>query len=213
MKSNLKLLKDVFDLQVEVDAKVNEMARVEIDRLNVEMQNEALKKKLKLMNKEITKLEMDYTKQEVTIKKNHENLEKKQLTVDHLNKKFGEITKNKGSEDEGLFEVKIKELQSEIKNLNKQIQESEQDWIVKKTNLVNKEGILNEVNEDCVNKRSKKMILENKKMRLNKNYEQHEKEIREIEISLKNLRYDMNKYNGQLLKIRIIYPTNFSMLK
>jgi chromosome segregation ATPase len=200
MKSNLKLLKDVFDLQVEVDAKVNEMARVEIDRLNVEMQNEALKKKLKLMNKEITKLEMDYTKQEVTIKKNHENLEKKQLTVDHLNKKFGEITKNKGSEDEGLFEVKIKELQSEIKNLNKQIQESEQDWIVKKTNLVNKEGILNEVNEDCVNKRSKKMILENKKMRLNKNYEQHEKEIREIEISLKNLRYDMNKYNGQLSK-------------
>ena len=103
MKSNLKLLKDIFDIQVEVDAKVNEMARVEIDRLNVEMQNEALKKKLKLMNKEITKLELDYTKQEITIKKNHENLEKKQLTVDHLNKKFGEITKNKGSEDEGLF--------------------------------------------------------------------------------------------------------------
>merc|ERR1712151_896693 len=36
--------------------------------------------------------------------------------------------------------------------------------------------------------------------RLNKNYEQQEKEIREIEISLKNLRYDMNKYNGQLSK-------------
>jgi len=200
MKSNQKLLKDIFDIQVEIDAKVNEMARVEIDRLNVEMQNEALKKKLKLMNKEITKLELDYTKQEITIKKNHENLEKKQLTVDHLNKKFGEITKNKGGEDEGVFEVKIKELQSEIKNLNKQIQESEQDWIVKKTNLVTKEGILNQINEDCVNKRSKKMILENKKMRLNKNYEQHEKEIREIEISLKNLRYDMNKYNGQLSK-------------
>lgn len=200
MKSNTKLMKDILDLQIEIDAKVNEMARVEIDRLNVEMQNEALKKKLKSMNKEITKLEMDYTKQEITIKKNHENLEKKQLTVDHLNKKFGEITKNKGSEDEGLFEVKIKELQSEIKNLNKQIQESEQDWIVKKTNLVTKENILNGINEDCVNKRSKKMILENKKMRLNKNYEQHEKEIREIEISLKNLRYDMNKYNGQLSK-------------
>ena len=200
MKSNSKLLKDIFDIQVEIDAKVNEVARVEIDRLNVEMQNEALKKKLKLMNKEITKLEVDYSKQEITIKKNHENLEKKQLTVDHLNKKFGEVTKFKGGEDEGIFEVKIKELQSEIKSLNKQIQESEQDWIVKKTNLVEKESILNEINDDCVNKRSKKMILENKKLRLNKNYEQHEKEIREIEISLKNLRYDMNKYNGQLSK-------------
>jgi chromosome segregation ATPase len=44
------------------------------------------------------------------------------------------------------------------------------------------------------------MILEHKKLRLNKNYEMHEKEIREIEVSLKNLRYDMNKYNRQLGK-------------
>ena len=28
----------------------------------------------------------------------------------------------------------------------------------------------------------------------------HEKENRDIEISLKNLRYDMNKYNGMLSK-------------
>ena len=44
------------------------------------------------------------------------------------------------------------------------------------------------------------MILEHKKLRLNKNYEMHEKEIRDVEISLKNLRNDMNKYNGLLGK-------------
>ena len=120
--------------------------------------------------------------------------------MDKLNKDFGELTKNKGGEDEGLFEIKIKELQSEILKHTKDIQESEQEWIVKKTNLVSKESILSNIDEECLDKRSKKMILEHKKLRLNKNYEMHEKEIREIEVSLKNLRYDMNKYNGQLGK-------------
>jgi chromosome segregation ATPase len=200
IKINNKLNKEIFEIQVEIDSKLNEIARVEIDKLNVETQNEALKKKLKLMDNEITKLENLYSTKEQEIKKNHEDLEKKQLNVDKLNKKFGELTKNKGGEDEGLYEVKIKELQSELQNLNKKIQESEQEWIVKKTNLVAKEGVLNTIEEECVDKRSKKMILDHKKLRLNKNYEMHEKEIREIEISLKNLRYDMNRYNGQLGK-------------
>jgi chromosome segregation ATPase len=200
IKLNNKLNKDIFEIQVEIDAKQNEIARVEIDKLNVETQNDALKKKLKLMDNEITKLESMYSNKESEIKKNHEDLEKKQLNVDKLNKKFGELTKNKGGEDEGLFEVKIKELQSELSNLSKEIQEAEQEWIVKKTNLVSKANVLNNIEEECVDKRSKKMILEHKKLRLNKNYEMHEKEIREVEISLKNLRYDMNKYNGQLGK-------------
>lgn len=200
VKLNNKLNKEIFEIQVEIDSKLNEIARVEIDKLNVETQNEALKKKLKLMDNEINKLENMYSSKEQEIKKNHEDLEKKQLNVDKLNKKFGELTKNKGGEDEGLYEVKIKELQSELQNLNKRIQESEHEWIVKKTNLVSKEQILNSIEEECVDKRSKKMILDHKKLRLNKNYEMHEKEIREIEISLKNLRYDMNKYNGQLGK-------------
>lgn len=200
VKLNNKLLKDIFELQVEIDSKMNEIARVEIDRLNVETQNEQLKKRLKLMDNDITKLEKEYTKHQSQIKKNIEDLEKKQLTVDRLNKKYGELTKNKGGEDEGLFEIKIKELQSELQQLSREILTTEQDWIVKKTSLVAKENVLNTVSEENTDKKHKKMILEHKKLRLNKNYEMHEKEIREIEVSLKNLRYDMNKYNGQLSK-------------
>lgn len=200
LKLNSKLNKEIFEIQVEIDAKVNEIVRVEIDKLNVESQNNSLKDKLKEMNDEITKFEQNYSEREQEIRNNHKELEKKQLKMDKLNKDYGELTKNKGGEDEGLFEVKIKELNSELQKLSKEIQESEQEWIVKKTNLVSKENSLNLIEEECVDKRSKKMILEHKKLRLNKNYEMHEKEIREIEISLKNLRYDMNKYNRQLGK-------------
>jgi len=195
LKQNLKVKKDIVDLFMEIDMKQNEIARVDIDHLNVEAQNSALNKKILLMNNEITKLETEYSKKEQQIKKNHEDLEKKQLKVDHLNKKFGEITKNKGSEEIGFYEIKIKELQSEKHYLEGEIQENENTWITKKTLLVSNENKLNTLQEECVDGRSKQTILEKKKYRLEQNCIMHEKDIREIEVNLKNLRYSMNRYN------------------
>lgn len=199
-KLNNKLVAEIFEINVEIDAKLNEIARVEIDKLNVETQNAALAKKLELMDQEITKLEEEYNKRDKRIKQNHKALETKQLEMDKLNKDYGELTKNKGGEDEGLYEIKIKELNSENKKYKNLIQEKEQEWLLKKQDLVSKENLLNTISEECVDKRSKKMILEHKRIRLNKNYEIHQKEIREIEVGLKNLGYDMNKYNTLLGK-------------
>ena len=200
IKLNNKLEKERFDIEVEKDAKENEIARVEIDRLNVETQNTALKNRVELMEDEIKKFAGVYNLKEQKIQKIYKDLGKKQLSMDKLNKEYGELTKHKGGEDEGVFEIKIKALQAEIQKLNKSIQESEHEWIQKKTILVNTETLLNTIQEECHDKKSKEMILEHKKLRLKKNYEVHEKEINEIEISLKNLRYDMSKYNVMLGK-------------
>jgi len=200
IKLNTKLEKEKFDLEVEKDAKENEIARVEIDRLNVETQNAALKNRVELMEDEIKKFASIYNMKDQKIQKIYKELGKKQLAMDKLNKEYGELTKHKGGEDEGVFEIKIKALQAEIHQLNKSIQEAEHEWIQKKTILVNTESLLNTIQEECVDKKSKEMILEHKKLRLKKNYELHDKEINEIEISLKNLRYDMSKYNVMLGK-------------
>lgn len=200
IKLNDKLFKEKINLQIEIDLKLNEISRVEIDELNVETQNESIAKKIKLMNKEIENLEKDYKDHENRIKKNHEDLEKKQLQVDRLNKQFGHLTKNKGTEDEGFYEVKIKELQSDISNLTTLISNTEENWIKKKTVLVNQVNQLNSIRDEATDMRSKKLILSHKKLRLNSSLVLHEKEIRDVEISLKKLRYDMNKYNGLLSK-------------
>jgi chromosome segregation ATPase len=200
IKLNTKLEKEKFDLEVEKDAKENEIARVEIDRLNVETQNAALKNRVELMEDEIKKFASIYNMKDQKIQKIYKDLGKKQLSMDKLNKEYGELTKHKGGEDEGVFEIKIKALQAEIQQLNKSIQEAEHEWIQKKTILVNTESLLNTIQEECYDKKSKEMILEHKKLRLKKNYELHDKEINEIEISLKNLRYDMSKYNVMLGK-------------
>ena len=198
-KANQKLNKEIFDILVEKDSKANEIIRVQIDKVNVESQNIKLKNKLELMNEEITKLEDDYNKKSQRIKTNHKALEKKQLEMDKLNKDYGELMKNKKGEDEGEFEVAIDKLQSQVRKLRKEIRNKEAEWLAKKQELVKKETIYNNISEECVDKRSKRMILDHKKLRLNSNYAMHEKEIKEIEFSLKQLReYEMVKF-GKLL--------------
>ena len=198
-KANQRLNKEIFDVLVEKDSKANEIIRVQIDKVNVESQNIKLKNKLELMNEEITKLEDDYNKKSQRIKTNHKALEKKQLEMDKLNKDYGELMKNKKGEDEGEFEVAIDKLQSQVRKLRKEIRNKEAEWLSKKQELVKKETIYNNISEECVDKRSKRMILDHKKIRLNANYAMHEKEIKEIEFSLKQLReYEMVKF-GKLL--------------
>ena len=198
-KANQKLNKEIFDVLVEKDSKANEIIRVQIDKVNVESQNIKLKNKLELMNEEITKLEDDYNKKSQRIKTNHKALEKKQLEMDKLNKDYGELMKNKKGEDEGEFEVAIDKLQSQVRKLRKEIRNKEAEWLAKKQELVRKETVYNNISEECVDKRSKRMILDHKKMRLNSNYAMHENEIKEIESSLKQLReYEMVKF-GRLL--------------
>jgi hypothetical protein len=198
-KANQRLNKEIFDVLVEKDSKANEIIRVQIDKVNVESQNIKLKNKLELMNEEITKLEDDYNKKSQRIKTNHKALEKKQLEMDKLNKDYGELMKNKKGEDEGEFEVAIDKLQNQVKKLRKEIRLKEAEWLAKKQELVKKETIYTNISEECVDKRSKRMILDHKKLRLNANYAMHEKEIKEIEFSLKQLReYEMVKF-GKLL--------------
>jgi len=48
--------------------------------------------------------------------------------------------------------------------------------------------------------RNKKSILEQKKMRLNNAVESHKKEIRQLEVALKNLDFEMNKLNNVYYK-------------
>ena len=48
--------------------------------------------------------------------------------------------------------------------------------------------------------RNKKSILEQKKMRLNHAVESHNKEIRQLQVALKNLDFEMNKLNNVYYK-------------
>jgi len=203
VKQNEKLIREELDMQVEIELKENETSRIQIDYINVKTQNEQLRKKINLMNNEITKLEKEFSKAESQIKHNHEDLEKKQLKVDFLNKKFGEISKSRGGEEEGIYELKIKELNMIRQNIVKDIEDTETEWLSKKTIIVAKEKVLAGLKEECVEGRSKQTILDHKKIRLKESLESMTKEITRVEVEIKNLGFEMNKNNVLLDKTQV----------
>jgi len=100
----------------------------------------------------------------------------------------------------GPMEAQKNHLINQLKEKNEQTQLLERDWIKKQTNLVKYQQHLNQISEENSNFKTKKTILEQKKMRLNTIYECHGKEIRSIKIALKNLQTEMNKLNDGLSK-------------
>jgi len=63
---------------------------------------------------------------------------------------------------------------------------------------VHENNKLQQIHENVINLENKKMILEQKKKRLNDNYKGYEKEIAEIRINLKGLQQEMNKLNDNI---------------
>ena len=92
-------------------------------------------------------------------------------------------------------ENKLINLRRETEDLQKHCNQLYREWIKKQTLLVQQNNKLQEVHESVVELSNKKMIMEQKKMRLNQNYSKFEKEIAEIRISLKGLQEEMKKLN------------------
>ena len=56
------------------------------------------------------------------------------------------------------------------------------------------------LSKDCEELRTQKSILEQKKLRLNSQVQNHEKEIRQLEVAKNNLDFEMNKLNDLFYK-------------
>jgi hypothetical protein len=56
------------------------------------------------------------------------------------------------------------------------------------------------LSRDCDDLRTQKTILEQKKLRLNNTVQSYEKDIRLLEVALKNLDFEMNKLNDLYYK-------------
>ena len=86
----------------------------------------------------------------------------------------------------------------ETEELEKNCSELYRDWIKKQTELVNKNNELEQIKDNVTTLDNKKTIMEQKKIRLNNNYQGFEKEIASIKIGLKGLQQEMNKLNDNL---------------
>jgi len=120
--------------------------------------------------------------------------------VGKLNKLHDEIMGNASEMSKGPMDAHKFHLVNQVKEATEQVQRLERDWIKKQTNLVKQQTTLNRVGEEVSELTTQKTVLDQKKMRLNTIYKNHEKEIRNIKLSLKNLGSEMNKLNDGIAK-------------
>jgi len=191
---------EMEDKNIEKENIENEIARVNIDSLNTTNQIEVLKQKKREVSEERKKKEETVATYELEIRQGHDINEKKQSEVGKLNKVHDEIINNSSDASRGPQEAHRNHLWNQIKERTEQSHHLEREWIKKQTALVKQQQQFSRISDEASSLRTKKTILEQKKMRLNTLYENHEKEIRSIKISLKNLQTEMNKLNDGISK-------------
>ena len=105
-----------------------------------------------------------------------------------------------GESSSGPLDAHRNHLVNRIKELTEGCQRLEKDWIKKQTKLVKYQENSTKLSEENSSMKTKKTILEQKRMRLRTAFQNHEKDIRSIKIDLKNLQTEMNKLNDGIAK-------------
>jgi chromosome segregation ATPase len=122
--------------------------------------------------------------------------------VDRLNRQFAELTKD-GQDDEkdnGPLEIELQNVIKQIADEGEKIQEANKNWITNQKELIDEQARMDEIQRTIDELRTRKTVLEQKRVRLNNNVEAHNKEIRELQVALKNLDFEMNKLNDLFYK-------------
>ena len=161
-----------------------------------------LKEKLANLIAELKKKEVEVLSEEKIIKAEHLKIEQRQLTVDRLNRQFAELSKDGQDEekDNGPLEIELQNVIKQINDEQAKASEANKNWITNQKELIDEQAKLDEIQRGIDELRTRKTVLEQKRIRLNNNVETHNKEIRELQVALKNLDFEMNKLNDLFYK-------------
>lgn len=198
MKQAGRMNDEIEEKEIEYENILNEVARIKIDQLNTKSQIELLQKKREEALAEQNDKKYLVITYEVQIKQGHDINEKKQHEVGRLNKLHDELMGKANDEGKNPEENKLLGLLRESEELEQRCAEFYREWIKKQTVLVHQNNKLQEIHEAVVHLANKKMIMQQKKHRLNDTYRNFEREIDDIRTSLKALQQEMNKLNDNI---------------
>ena len=205
-KNVLKQIKEIElrnqEKLMEIENFENEISRIRLDILNTQNQIISLKESRELMEKERQEKEKTINKYEGIIRENHDAHEKKMHEVAKFNREHDRAKQKMDIISKGPSETTLLQLEKEIVEFRKERKRLEGEFIRSQTRAVNKEILANRLQDEISTLKRKETILEQKNMRLNGQYYNCKKEIKGLEISLKNYEKDMNKLNDFLAEFK-----------
>merc|ERR1719261_1690405 len=200
-----KVQEEMATKEVETQNLHNEIARVTVDSLNTKAHNQMLKDRLKQLSEDLSEREKLIEQYEQEIRKRHHQIEKKQLYVDRLNREYDEkrtkLENEAGEADVvGPQEAKIKHMKKAIADITKECADMQKDWIQKQTLLLSVSADTDRLRTHLNDQKHRKMVLEQKRVRIEASLESQQKEIKDLENAMKHLRFDMDRMNGAIVK-------------
>merc|ERR1719188_2248433 len=205
VKRMKKIHEETMTKEVEIQNLHNEIARVTVDSLNTKAHNQMLKDRHKSLGEDLSERERLIEQYEQEIRKRHHQIEKKQLYVDRLNREYDEkrtkLEAEAGEADvAGPQEAKLKHMKKQIADLTKECSDMQKDWIQKQTQLLSISTETDRLKNFLNDQKNRKMVLEQKKIRIEGQLAAQQKEIKDLDNAMKHLRFDMDRMNSQLVK-------------
>jgi len=197
-KSAKKLGSLVQDQEMELQNLQNEISRVMVDSLNTKAHNQMLKERLETLTKDLAEREKLIDQYELEIRKRHNQIEKKQLYVDRLNREFDEKRSKQEDDNTGPMEGKIKSLRKQIAEKTQECQDMQKSWITKQTDLLALQEEIDTTKDHVQDQKNRKLILQQKHLRTEGGWEGQKKEITDLRLDVKQLQYEMDKLNTSI---------------
>eukprot|EP01062_Namystynia_karyoxenos_P000026 TRINITY_DN10007_c1_g1_i1.p1 TRINITY_DN10007_c1_g1~~TRINITY_DN10007_c1_g1_i1.p1 ORF type:complete len:929 (+),score=518.09 TRINITY_DN10007_c1_g1_i1:98-2788(+) len=194
----------IRDKELQVTQMENELARIRVDTLQTQAHNEVLKGTLSELEKELNSMDQLIEKSQVDIRRQHDTIERKQKTLDQLNRQYDAIMSQQGAEDGGEG---VGPLEATINNLSKAITAKsaendalQRDWIKAQTELVNTKTKAGQLADAIAELKAQSTILTQKKIRLTSNAQAQAEEIKALDKQMDSMHLLQKKLNDLLAR-------------
>lgn len=195
-KSLIKLRRAIREKEIDIAEAQNELARIRVDVLNTSSLNKQLKEAVGEYETDLKEKDAVISNYESEIKSRNLVLERKQMYIVRLNKKYDELTANQDEENTGPLEAVIKTLRKDIEQRKSDTSNLQRTWIGQQNKLVNLVQATEKVETDIQNLRSRISVLEQKALRVQNESTHQMAESRALEGLMQRLHHDARKLNS-----------------
>jgi len=190
------ILVKIHDKEIESATILNEIARLDIDRLNTQAHNTQLEEKLndELATLKSTEARIDV--QESEIRRCNDEIEKKTIRVAKLNREYNKMVEDcEDEEPTGPLESTIKSLSKEIEQETTDIRALQREWLMRQTELIKTISKTNAIQEKDSESTSRLGILRQKLLRLVQEIHTNEASMKSIDYKTRGLHTDITRLN------------------
>lgn len=197
-KDTSKVIKHIHNKENDGNVIENDIARLNVEKLNLQAINDTLRDGLAVAAKELQEKESLSNKYMLEIRQRNDEIEKKMYRVDRLNKKYEKMVETAGGEENlGPLENTIKNLQKEIESINSECSELEREWLIKQTEMVNMSAEANAMHAKNNEQQARVTVLSQQQVRFTN-------DLRTVKNTLKSSRLLNADYQKDVSKLNAL---------